>query len=108
MEAALESPRAVFGTWEQYPTLTAKGAVLFYHVIKDHPCPTGNKRLAVILLVVFLEINGFSMTASDGEVYEAARRVGESDAAARLAELHELTEWLDRTVVLALEEGGDT
>ena len=53
-----------FGGKELYGSLEEKAANLLYLVIKDHPFVDGNKRLASILFIYFLERNNFLRKAS--------------------------------------------
>lgn len=48
-----------FDKKELYPTVEEKAAHLLYLIIKDHPFVDGNKRIASILFVYFLEKNQF-------------------------------------------------
>lgn len=56
LESALGSPRQTFGGKLLYPTLLKQASILFYSLIKNHPFKNGNKRIAVISLLVFLII----------------------------------------------------
>lgn len=47
-----------FGGQEIYPTIQEKGANLLYLLIKDHPFTDGNKRIAAILFIYFLNFYG--------------------------------------------------
>jgi len=54
----------IFGTIHQtfggkalYPSLLERAAHLFYFVIKDHPFNDGNKRIACLLLLLYLKYN---------------------------------------------------
>ncbi len=42
-----------------YPSIDEKAAHLLYFVIKDHPFVDGNKRIASVLFVYYLERNGY-------------------------------------------------
>ena len=53
-----------FGGKELYGSLEEKAANLLYLVIKDHPFVDGNKRIASILFIYFLECNNFLRKAS--------------------------------------------
>ena len=44
---------------ELYPSLEEKSAHLLYLIIKDHPFVYGNKRIASLLFVYFLERNKY-------------------------------------------------
>ncbi len=48
-----------FGGKDLYPTVEEKAAHLLYLTIKDHPFADGNKRLASLLFIYFLERNKF-------------------------------------------------
>lgn len=56
LNGALGAPWAVFGH-EAYPTLEEKAAVLLYHVARAHAWWNGNKRMALVITLLFLAIN---------------------------------------------------
>jgi prophage maintenance system killer protein len=47
-----------FGGMDLYSSIEEKAANLFYFLIKDHPFADGNKRIASLLFIWFLEQNG--------------------------------------------------
>lgn len=47
-----------FGGQDIYPTLQEKAANLLYFLVKDHPFLDGNKRIAAMLFLYFLDRNG--------------------------------------------------
>jgi len=49
-----------FGGKELYISLEEKSAHLLYFIIKDHPFSDGNKRIAALLFVIFLEQNNIA------------------------------------------------
>ncbi|MDI6757663.1 MAG: virulence protein RhuM/Fic/DOC family protein, partial [Endomicrobiia bacterium] len=51
---------------ELYPGIEEKAAHLLYFVIKDHPFVDGNKRIASLLFIWFLEKNG-ALSNANGE-----------------------------------------
>jgi death-on-curing protein len=54
LESALDAPRAnPFGV-EQFPTLAEKSARLLYGVTKNHSWSNGNRRMGLLLTLVFL------------------------------------------------------
>ena len=55
LDSALHAPQAGFGDTDLYPSLVEKAAVLCVRIAKNHPLPDGNKRLAWMAMVVFLE-----------------------------------------------------
>ncbi len=65
--AALARPRATFGGQPLYPTLFEKAAALLESLCVNHPFVDGNKRVAFSAAGLFLELNGWRLTASPDE-----------------------------------------
>ncbi|MBI2031168.1 MAG: type II toxin-antitoxin system death-on-curing family toxin [Candidatus Levybacteria bacterium] len=55
LESSLASPRQAYEITGA--GLTEQAAILFYSLIKNHPFRNGNKRIAVISILVFLSLN---------------------------------------------------
>ena len=71
------------------PSLFDLAAAYAYGLVRNHPFVDGNKRIAFIAAVVFLELNGRRFTASEAEaalktLALAARELNEADYAAWL------------------------
>ena len=62
-----------FGT-ELYPTVFEKAAVYARNIIGAHPFVDGNKRTAMSVAAVFLELNGYELVAKEGEIEKFALR----------------------------------
>jgi death-on-curing protein len=58
LESAVAAPQASFAGVEFYPSLAVKAAVLCAHIAKNHGLRDGNKRVALLATVEFLERNG--------------------------------------------------
>ena len=71
LESALEGAYAGFGDTEFYPTAEEKGARLGYSLISDHAFIDGNKRIGVLAMLVYLELNGVTLRLSDEDVIRA-------------------------------------
>jgi death on curing protein len=89
-DSALSAPKASFSGEEQYPDFAMKAAVLCARLIKNHPLPKGNKRVAFLCMNDFIERNGFELVVDDDEVFEiligvAAGNVSEGELAAWLS-----------------------
>jgi death on curing protein len=74
--------------------LARQAAVLLYHVAKAHACIDGNKRIAAMLMFVFLELNGYAPYFPEGEVSTFTRFAADGDPAQRHAVVDDLTEWI--------------
>ena len=69
LESALNNAYGVYFGLEKYPTVEEKAARLAYSLTKNHPFLDGNKRIGVLIMLVFLEINkieliGYSLFAT--------------------------------------------
>lgn len=64
----------VFGK-ELYPTIFLKAAVYTRNLIMSHSFVDGNKRTGMTAAAVFLENNGYIITAKKGEIEKFALRV---------------------------------
>lgn len=70
LEATLAAPRQTMFGEELYPNVFSKAAILFYLLIKNHPFVDGNKRTAFLALMRFLKINGYTLDATNDELYQ--------------------------------------
>lgn len=73
---------------EKNPDIPRLAAAYAYGIATNHPFIDGNKRSALMVSFVFLERNGWDMTAGEGEAY----RVFLGLAAGEISE-EELVEW---------------
>lgn len=64
----------IFGK-ELYPDIYIKVAVYARTIIMNHPFIDGNKRTGTTAAVVFLEHNGYSLFAKEGEIEKFALKV---------------------------------
>jgi death-on-curing protein len=75
LDSAAARPRSsVFGQ-DAYPTLDLKAAALLHSVAKNHTLIDGNKRLAWLAAVVFLDLNGLRPELTDDEAFDLVWRV---------------------------------
>lgn len=68
LESALNAPFQTFDGDYIYKTIKAKAAKLGYFLIKDHPFIDGNKRIGILVMMTFLEINGIEIDCTDEEL----------------------------------------
>jgi death-on-curing protein len=70
LESAAARPAAsVFGA-DAYPDAFTKAAALLHSLATNHPLVDGNKRLAWLATVVFLDLNGHPVTGTDDEIVD--------------------------------------
>jgi death on curing protein len=86
-ESALAAPFAGFGETEFYPESTTKAAILCSRIVRNHPLPDGNKRVAYLAMREFLARNGVDWQrpgvdeTADMVERLAAREIDEEDFA---------------------------
>jgi death-on-curing protein len=83
LESCLALPfQSVYGR-TLYPSLTAKAAVLFYLLIKNHPFVNGNKRVALMTLLVFLDMNSKWISVDTATLHALTVWIAQSPAPAK-------------------------
>ena len=70
LESALARPQAAFGETEFYPGIFTKAAVLLDGLTRNHPFIDGNKRISISTAALFLQLNGYRLTATDADLEE--------------------------------------
>jgi death on curing protein len=83
LDSAIARPRSsAFGV-DAYPTIAIKAAALLHSLASTHPLVDGNKQLAWLATIVFLDLNGLVPKVSDDEAFDVVWEVasGESDLA---------------------------
>ena len=70
LESALEVAFSTFGGVELYPTKEEKGARLGYNLISNHAFVDGNKRIGMLCMMVFLELNGVRINPTNESFFE--------------------------------------
>lgn len=85
LESGLARPRQRWHYQGAAP-LSELAAAYAYGLVRDHPYLDGNKRVALVLMVAFLERNGVELTATNAEALSimlglAAGDVSEADLA---------------------------
>lgn len=91
LDSAVNAPFQTFGGEYLYKTLEAKAARLGYSLIQNHSFVDGNKRIGMLAMMVFLELNGAGLTCSDQDIIETGLKLatGEMDD-------KQLLEWILR------------
>jgi death-on-curing protein len=91
LDSALARPRNMFVYAEKPLTMADFAAAYAVGISSNHPFVDGNKRTAMQVAFVFLEFNGFPVTASQEEACLtflglAAGKIAEADLASWFAE----------------------
>lgn len=77
LDAAMaRSQSSAFGT-DVYPTLPLKAAALLHSIVRSHALVDGNKRLAWLATVVFLDLNGKRVRLADDDAFRLVIDIAE-------------------------------
>jgi len=69
LDSALAQPKMTFGGKYTHKTLFDKAAAYGFHACKNHPFVDGNKRVAFVLMDIFLQQNGWELMSREEEAY---------------------------------------
>ncbi|HEY5999867.1 MAG TPA: type II toxin-antitoxin system death-on-curing family toxin [bacterium] len=88
LSSAVAMPGAGFGEVAFHGDLFEMAAAYLYHIARNHPFVDGNKRTALAAALVFLDLNGIRIDATEDDlealaVGVAAGRIGKAAAAER-------------------------
>jgi death-on-curing protein len=71
LASALDRPRNLLTYGDPAPDLARLAAAYGFGIARDHPFVDGNKRTALVVMLVFLRLNGLNMEATGQESYKA-------------------------------------
>lgn len=89
LESALSGPFATFDGVDLYPTIEEKAAFLGFSLIRNHAFIDGNKRIGAFVMLIFLDINGVKITASNDDLTQIIL-----SCAAGKADRDDLLQWI--------------
>jgi death on curing protein len=93
---SLNQLRTVLARPNHAPDVAALAASYAFGIARNHPFIDGNKRTAYVVCELFLALNGYALTASDGDAVMTILAL----AAGELSE-EQLADWIRRTIVAA-------
>ncbi len=85
-ESALAAPFVSFEGRDLYPDPIERAAILASRIMRNHPLPDGNRRVALVLMDMYLDEHGLRLSATAEDVDRtfralAAGRMPEADFA---------------------------
>ena len=75
LRSAIGMPSATFGGEYLHPTIIEMAAAYLYHLVENHPFVDGNKRVGAMAALIFLDLNGYDLDASDAEFTDMVLKV---------------------------------
>lgn len=94
LESALTRPRQVF-FYEAEATIFDLAASYGFGLAKNHPFIDGNKRAALSIAAIFLEINGYTFDAPEPEAVVVFEKLAAGDLSEK-----ELAKWFSDNTTL--------
>lgn len=70
LDSALARPFTAFGDRRKYPSLPMAASALFHSLIHNHPFHNGNKRTALVTLLVYLDRHGDVLDCSQTDLFK--------------------------------------
>lgn len=80
LESAAAQPQASFGGESLYGDVFEMAAAYLFHITQNHPFIDGNKRAGAVAALVFLDINGITIDAPPGSIYDLTLAVATGQA----------------------------
>lgn len=93
LESALYAPFQTFDGQDLYPSIIEKAGRLGYGLIQNHPFLDGNKRIGIHAMLVFLAVNGITLSYRDEDLIQTAL-----DAASGSVSFRDFHRWLLRHI----------
>lgn len=93
LESALKQPKAMLDGSYLHDSLAKAAAAYGFHLCKNHPFIDGNKRISLVAMDTFLQMNGYEICAPEKEAYSAMIKL----ASGALSK-EQLTDWLERNI----------
>jgi death-on-curing family protein len=70
LQSAVTRPHTRIGSDRKYRTVEMAAAALLHSLVMDHPFHNGNKRTALVAMLVFLDENGFLLTCDQEQLFK--------------------------------------
>ncbi|GAA1439238.1 type II toxin-antitoxin system death-on-curing family toxin [Leifsonia poae] len=77
LESAAIRPQIALGEIKKYPTVELSGAALMHSLIHNHPFYNGNKRTALVAILSALDMNGYTLTCDQKDLFRWTVRVAQ-------------------------------
>jgi death-on-curing family protein len=99
LNSALFHPQTAWGGKVKYPTVESAAAALMYSISGNHAFHNGNKRTAMVAMLVFLERHGLCLTCTEDDLFRISLDVAEhrlvpAEYLYSDSEIHALAGWI--------------
>lgn len=80
LDSVLKTPLQTFDKSELFPSLLDKATRLAFGLIKNHPFIDGNKRIGTHVMLIFLALNGITLSYNDEDLIDIILKVASNQA----------------------------
>lgn len=94
LDSAVKGAYATFDGQDLYPSIKEKAARLGFSLISNHAFVDGNKRIGIFMMLIFLQLHGAKLTATNQDVIEAGLSVADGSM-----QYEELLSWIEKFAV---------
>lgn len=99
LHSALFHPQTSYAGAKKYPTIESGGAALMYAISNNHPFHNGNKRTALVALLVFLDRHNIFLTCNEDDLFSisikvASHKLTYEEKAYNDEEIYKLAIWI--------------
>ena len=77
--SAIEAPYQTFLGEDLFPTTLEKAVRLGYGLVANHPFVDGNKRIGILVMLVFMQLNDINVELTDDDIVEIALKVASGE-----------------------------
>lgn len=99
LESCIGAPFQTFYKKPLYKKLTGKAAMLFYLMVKNHPFENGNKRIAVMTLLIFLSRNRKWLKVTNEALYKFAVGIAKSNPKLKDKYISHIEDFLNENLI---------
>lgn len=90
LSSSLANPFQTFEGFYIYPTIEAKAARLAFGLINNHPFVDGNKRIGILAMLTFLELNGIYLSYTNDELVSLGLSIADHSIS-----FEEIIDWIN-------------
>lgn len=80
LDSAINSAYQTFGGQEIFPTVEEKAARMGYGLISNHSFIDGNKRIGMLVMLTYLEVNNIDIKCSDKDIIKLGISVASGES----------------------------
>ncbi len=100
LDSALFHPQTGYQGENKYRTIESVGAALMYSISNNHPFHNGNKRTAMVAMLVLLDRHNLCLTCNEDDLFRISIKLADHKLVDESylysdAEIHALSRWID-------------